>query len=242
MQMPVYEVQVPGSGPYTVQLPTAPGASGYALVSVEGAGGAAIAGFSVSSGGLLTCPSGEAGATVWVTYTATVATSAQPVLGLGTKIYIATSQAVAPSISAGTVTGGTEINGLSDIEPPQPKWGKDKVTPLNSANGIERYLKTLIEGGAFKLTGFWESADPGQAALYAAYLTPSNSPNGSVYPFLLVANKNQHAGQSVQGDSQVVGCHVTEFAWGKAEPGKPIPFTCSLEVDGSVDPVYTQGS
>ena len=168
-----------------------------------------------------------------------------------------TQEGMGSLIAIGTQGGSptyTQIGGNTEIEPPQPKWGKEDVTTLpigasgttpptlTGANFLRKFLKTLQDGGEPKLTGFWQSGDPGQIALYAAYNQPSNSTYGSVYPFKIILPVNLAGGQLTTGDTLTFSAHVMEFAMGKAEPGKPVPYSAALQVDGSVAPTYTEGS
>jgi hypothetical protein len=167
--------------------------------------------------------------------------TAQAVLGLLAKLYIATTQGTAITVSAGVVTGGTVISGLTKITPPKPKWATEDITTLNNADSYRRFLKTLIEGGEIQIEGNWESADPGQIALAAAFNSAPIATYGQNFGFLLMLQTDVVGGQTVSGDQwSYPSCLVTDFVLGEAEVDKRVPFSATLKINAA--PVFTAGS
>lgn len=166
--------------------------------------------------------------------------TAQPIIGLQTKLYIQTAQGTAITVAAGVVTGGTLINGIKKITPPKPKWATEDVTTLNNADTYRRFIKTLVEGGELAVEGNWESADPGQVALANAFSAAATATNGQNYQFLVMLPADTVGGQTVNGDSYLYTCLVTDFAIGEADVDKVIPFSASLKVNAA--PVFTEGA
>ena len=160
--------------------------------------------------------------------------TATPLIGLSSKIYVATAQGTPVSIAAGTVSGGTIINFVNKITPPKPKWGTWDKTVLSTPNTGRLKGKTLIDNGEVKIEGFYASADPGQAALAAAFLAQPNTANGDAFGFLIEEPLNAAGGQTVEGDVVVFNAIVTEWEIGESEPGKEISFTASLTISGPV--------
>jgi len=166
--------------------------------------------------------------------------TAAPLLGLATKLYIATSQATAPTITAGSVTGGTLIGKIKKITPPKPKFGTEDTTTLDTAGGVRTFIKTLQDPGELTIEGEYESADPGQVLLQSSFATLSNSANGAAWPFLLLYPTNLQGGQTVNGDSDAFSGLVTDWSVGEAEPDKPLTFSATVKVTGAV--TFTEGS
>jgi hypothetical protein len=149
------------------------------------------------------------------------------------------------TISIGTLGGSptyTAILGNTKIVPPEPSWGTEDVTTLDAANPYRQFIKALLDQGEAEGSGFWESADPGQIALYAAFLAPSNQANGANYPFKLVLPVNKAGGQTTTGDTATFSALVTKFAMGEGDPGKPIPYKFTLKINGSPIPTFVEGS
>jgi len=166
--------------------------------------------------------------------------SAQPVVGLLTKIYIQTTQGTAISISAGSVTGGTLIGGLTKITPPKHKWDSADSTVLGQASPVKTHLDTLVDPGECMLEGLNESADAGQTALLAAYNLSPAATYGRNFTFMIVFPIDTVGGQTVQGDQQTFTATVTSCNVGEAEPGKIVPLSATLKLQ--TIPVYTPGS
>ncbi len=159
--------------------------------------------------------------------------TAVPQIGLGLTLSIGT-QGGAPTY--------TVIAGLTKVTPPKPKWGTEDVTVLNQAAPDRQFIKTLRDLGEIAVEGFRETADPGQQALYTAFLAPSNQVGGGAYPFKIVWAINLAGGQATTGDTATFSGLVTDYADGEAEPGKPIPFTATIKVNGTPAPTFVEGA
>jgi hypothetical protein len=157
--------------------------------------------------------------------------TAQPLIGLGATLSIGTQ--------GGTPTY-TAINGVKKITPPKPKWGTEDVTTLATPNTGRRKIKTLLDNGEVAFEGEYESADPGQAAMSAAFLTPSNSASGAAYPFKLVLPIDLAGGQTTIGDTVTFNAMVTGWEMSDVEIDKAVTFSGSLTIDGPV--TVTPGS
>jgi hypothetical protein len=166
--------------------------------------------------------------------------TAAPILGMGTKLYIATAQATPPTILSGVVTGGTLIAKVLKVSPPKPKYGTEDITTLDSPSNTRIFMKTLLDPGEVTVEGESASADPGQIALAAALTSAPVATVGQAWPFLLVMPVNTVGGQTVGGDSYAFNGLVTDFALGEAEPGKPVPFNATIKITGPI--TATEGS
>lgn len=160
--------------------------------------------------------------------------TAAPQIGLSSKIYIATAQGTPVTASAGTVSGGTLIGGVTKITPPKPKWGTWDKTELATPNTGRLKGKTLIDAGDVKIDGFYKSADAGQTALTAAFFVQPNTAAGDAFGFLIELPINEAGGQTAQGDIVVFNALVTEWEVGEAEKDKEIPFTATLVISGPI--------
>lgn len=160
--------------------------------------------------------------------------SAASLIGLSSKLYIQTTQGTAITVSGGAVSGGTLIGALKKITPPKPKWGTEDVTVLSTPNTGRRKIKTLLDNGEVKAEGLYESADAGQAALAAAFLTASNTALGADFGFLIVEPIDAAGGQTSIGDAIAFNALVTEWEIGESDIDKVIPFSATLTIDGPV--------
>ena len=157
--------------------------------------------------------------------------TAQPLIGLGTTLSIGT-QGGSPTYTA--------IKGIKKITPPNGKWGWEDTTTLDTT-GVDRIgIKTLREPGQVDIEGLYESADPGQVALQAAFSTPSNATNGGNYPFKLALPVDLAGGQVTTGDTAAFSAAVTEWAISDDEVDKVITFKAVLKISGAV--TYTEGA
>lgn len=159
--------------------------------------------------------------------------TATPQIGLGIVLSIGTL--------GGTPTY-TAIGGNTKITPPEPKWGTEDITTIGQATPGKQFIKSLLDQGEASAEGFWESADAGQIAVYAAFLAPSNQAGGANYPFKLVLPINLAGGQTTTGDTATFSGLVTDFAVGAAEPGKPVPYKFTVKINGTPVPTFVEGS
>jgi hypothetical protein len=124
-----------------------------------------------------------------------------------------------------TVTAFIELGEMSQVPLSGYKYDKEEVTNFDSGENKE-WIKTLLDGGTVALEGNRVSSDPGQAALYAAFLDPANA-----YEFLWsypLAN-----GQVTTGD--VVSFAALVEQWDdNLQVGKAIKRKASLQRTGAV--------
>lgn len=149
--------------------------------------------------------------------------TAKPLIGLGATLSIGTQ--------GGTPTY-TVINGLKQVSGPQPKWGTEDVTTLDSAAFNRVFVKTLLDPGEISVSGNWESADPGQTALASAFAVGSNSTNGAAFPFKLALAANIAGGQATTGDTFGFSALVTAFEGPDIQVDKVATFKATLRITG----------
>jgi hypothetical protein len=166
--------------------------------------------------------------------------TAQPIIGVSSKLYIATSQATPPTIAAGVVTGGTAVGKIKTIKAPQPKFGTEDTTTLDTPVGTRTFIKTLQDPGDMDVNVLWESADPGQTAVLTAFNTQSNSANGAAFPFLLVLPTNLEGGQTTEGDAFAFSALVTDYSGPELQVDKTIAWSFKVKITGPI--TFTEGS
>ena len=204
----IEQFTVPGTSPYTYNLLNPTGAT---LVGVQGAAGTNISGCSITSG-VLTVPSGEAGATLWVIYTATVtvATPSKGMVGFGTlfSIGVGTSPEVFTHI-AQLKTGqfaGQKIN-FDDIT--------NLDSPVQNLSVLKEVLPATADAGTLALGGIFLPADAGQLALQAAY-------GGALTDFKIQLPKGP--GQSTTGNLYTFSGYVSEGVYPDIQFDKTLTF------------------
>jgi len=157
--------------------------------------------------------------------------TAAPQIGLGTVVSIGTLGA-SPTFTA--------IAKLKKVTPPQPKWGTEDTTTLDTTGNTRTFIKSLIDPGEFTLDGEYASADPGQIALSAAFLAPSNQANGAAYPFKVVLPVNLAGGQTTIGDTFTFSGLVTDFAVQDEDIDKIVMFKATIKISGAG--TYAEGA
>lgn len=154
---------------------------------------------------------------------------AAPLIGSGITMSIGTQ---------GATPAYTAISGLTKVTPPAQKFGTTDVTTLTT--GFKKVLKTIPDYGEVTIEGIYESADPGQAALAAAFGTLANSTNGGDYPFEIQMPPNLAGGQTTTGDLVKFVGPVTEFATDQESAEKEVTFKATIKVNAA--PVVTLGA
>lgn len=157
--------------------------------------------------------------------------TAQPEIGLGAVLSIGT-QGGSPTYTA--------VGKIKTIRAPQPKFGTEDVTTLDSAGGIRRFIKTLQDPGEMDVQVLWESADPGQVAVLAAFGTLSNSASGADFPFKLALPVDLAGGQTTTGDTFAFNGMVTEYTGPEVQVDKTITWSFKVKLDGAI--TFTEGS
>jgi hypothetical protein len=155
--------------------------------------------------------------------------TAAPLIGSGISISIGT-QGATPSY--------TPIAGVTKITPPAQKFGTTDITTL--ATGFKKVLKTIPDYGEVSIEGIYESADPGQAALAAAFAMLGNSTYGGDFPFEIQMPPNLAGGQTATGDLLKFLGPVTEFATDQESAEKEVTFKATIKVNAQ--PVVTLGA
>lgn len=166
--------------------------------------------------------------------------TAQPVVGLLSKFYIAAAQGTPPSMNAGSVTGGTLVGGLTKITPPKPKWDQEDSTVLGQTSPVKKHIDTLVDPGECTIEGFNESADAGQTAVLAAFNLSPTVGNGRDFGFLILEPIDTVGGQAANGDYQTFLGTVVSCTLGDSEPGKLVPWSATIKLQ--TIPVYTTGT
>ena len=110
----------------------------------------------------------------------------------------------------------------------------------DTAGGVRTFVKTLVDGGELDVNVLWESADPGQAAVLAAFATLSNSTNGAAYPFKLALPINLPGGQTTTGDTFAFNGLVTDYSAPELQADKTV--TWSFKVKLTSLPALTDGA
>lgn len=175
---------VPASSPYTYDVLNPTSAT---LVQVQSLAGVLVSGCSITTG-VLTVPSGEAGAILVVVYTATPSSS------------YTGSKAQAGRGSTLTI-GGTVIGEIDNLPMKRGKWALVKTTNFQSGSDAEQ-LVTIRDPSSITFKGNRVSSDAGQVALEAAYQ------NATLSTFVLTLPINTKAGQSSQGDTYTFSAYV----------------------------------
>ena len=208
----IEQFAVPGTSPYTYAVSNPTGA---ALVSVQGASGAPISGCTITSG-VLTVPSGEAGATLWVVYTATVAAGApsKGMIGRGTVFSMSAAGAGIYTSVAQLKTGqfaGQKIN-FDDIS--------NLDSPLVANNTVlKEVLPATADGGTLALAGIFLPLDAGQLALQAAY-------GGTLQDFKIQLPKGP--GQTTTGNLYAFSGYVSEGVYPDIQFDKTLSFKSTV--------------
>jgi hypothetical protein len=156
--------------------------------------------------------------------------SAQPTIGLGAVLSIGT-QGGSPTYTA--------IGKIKTIKAPQPKFGTEDVTTLDSG-AIRKFIKTLQDPGEMDVSVLWESADVGQVAVLAAFATISNSANGADYPFKLALPVNLSGGETTTADIFTFSGLVTDYSGPELQPDKTITWSFKVKIDGAI--TFAEGS
>lgn len=157
--------------------------------------------------------------------------SAAPIIGQGSQLSIGT-QGGSPTFTA--------IVGIRSVKAPAGKWGTEDITTLTTSGFSRRFIKTLEEAGEADVSLIWESADPGQVAILAAYAQGSNIALGGDFPFKLVLPINLPGGQTTTADTLTFNALVTDFTRPEVQVDKTITWSFKLKVDGAV--TITEGS
>jgi hypothetical protein len=155
--------------------------------------------------------------------------TAAPLIGSGITMSIGTQ---------GATPAYTPISGLTKVTPPPQKFGTTDTTTLTT--GYKKVMKTIPDYGEVTIEGIYESADPGQIALAAAFGTLANSTNGGDYPFEIQMPPNLAGGQTATGDLVKFVGPVTEFATDQESAEKEVTFKATIKVNAM--PVVTLGS
>ena len=157
--------------------------------------------------------------------------TAQPIIGLGAVLSIGT-QTASPTY--------TVVNKIKKVTPPKPKWGTEDVTTLDTPNTGRLKIKTLLDNGEVQISGEWESADPGQVALAAAFSSAAIAVYGTAYPFKIALPIDIAGGQTTTGDTSTFNALVTGWEIDDVEIDKVVGFTASLTISGPI--TFTEGS
>jgi len=205
----------PSSPAYTHQVSVT---SGCVLVSVEGASGAPISGCTISDGGLVTVPSGEAGAALWVTYTAPGPTysGSKAQAGRGSTLSIGATP--------------TEIGEMTSVPFNRPEWDFVDVTNFDSTSDQEM-LPTIRKAATFSVKGNRVATDAGQLLVEAAYAS------GALNSFTILLPKT--ATQTTTGDKYLFNAYVKGASFDVAVT-KQVEYTINLQTSGPI--TYTAGS
>lgn len=156
--------------------------------------------------------------------------TAQPNIGSQITISIGT-QGASPTY--------TVINGITKATPPQQKFGTYDKTALTT--GFKKAGKTIPDYGELSIEGYYESADPGQAALAAAFAVLDNSTYGGDFPFEVQLPPLLSGGQTTTGDLIKFNGPVTEFqSFQSVEADRALMFKATIKVNSA--PVVTLGS
>lgn len=210
----IEQFTVPATTPYTYNLLNPTGAT---LVQVQSAAGVPVTGCSITAG-VLTVPSTEANAVLWVIYDATPTSSysgSKAQAGRGTIVKI----------------GSTVIGEVSDAPINRGKWETVDTTNFESGNDSE-YLQTIRKGQATTIKGNrLGSLDAGQAAVETAW------ENGTAASFTITIPKN--GSQTTVGDSYTFNALVLSFDF-SVQPTKQIEFSIDLQPTGGY--TFTPGS
>ena len=126
------------------------------------------------------------------------------------------------------------VNKIKKITPPKPKWGTEDVTTLDTPNTGRRKIKTLLDQGEMQISGEWESADPGQVALAAAFSSAAIAVYGTAYPFKIALPIDIAGGQTTTGDTITFNAHVTGWEIDDVEIDKVVAFSAALTIDGAI--------
>jgi len=151
--------------------------------------------------------------------------TAQTLLGMGAVFSIGT-QSATPVFTA--------VNGVKKITPPKPKWGTEDTTTLNTLNATRTFIKTLMDPGEVSIEGEWQSADPGQLAMAAAFTAAPIAVYGQAYPFKMALPVDTVGGQTTTGDTFTFNALVTDWAMSDVEIDKAVTFSASIKVTGGV--------
>jgi hypothetical protein len=211
----IEQFTVPGSSPYTYDLENPTDAT---LVQVQSLAGVPVSGCSVTSG-VLTVPSGEAGAILIVVYTATPASSYS-----GSKAQAARGSII--SIGSSPVT----IGEVTDVPLNRPKWDTADVTNFQSGSDSE-FISTIRKPGTITFKGNRVSSDAGQAAVETAYQS------GALSPFTLTLPKTPS--QTMSGDKYTFSALIVGSNF-DVMVTKQVEFSLELQISGAV--TLTPGS
>lgn len=157
--------------------------------------------------------------------------TAQPIIGLGASLSIGT-QGGSPTYTA--------VGKTKQIKAPAPKWGTEDTTTIDTAGGIRTFIKTLQDPGEMDVTVLWESADPGQAAVLAAFSTLSNTANGAAYPFKLALPVDLPGAQTTTGDTFAFNGLVVDYTGPEVQVDKTVTWSFKVKLTGGI--TLTEGS
>jgi hypothetical protein len=151
--------------------------------------------------------------------------TAAPVIGLGAVLSIGT-QGGSPTYAA--------VGKIKTIKAPQPKFGTEDTTTIDTAGGVRTFIKTLQDPGEMDVSVLWESADAGQVSVLAAFNTLSNSANGAAYPFKLALPIDLPGGQTTTGDTFTFNALVTEYTGPEVQADKTITWSFKCKLSGAI--------
>lgn len=157
--------------------------------------------------------------------------TATPLIGLGFALSIGTQ--------GGTPTY-TVVNGIKTFKMADGSWGTEDVTVLNTAAFSRRFIKTLEDAGEAEVSMLWDSADPGQVLLLAAYAVGSNSANGADFPIKAAMPIDLAGGQTTTGDTFAFNGLVTKYKRPEVQVDKTLTWGVTIKVDGAV--TLTEGA
>jgi hypothetical protein len=133
------------------------------------------------------------------------------------------SPSAGSKISVSISSTMTVIKGASGI----PAFGPNSATYDTTSidDSAKSYGKDVPDPGKFKLTGIWDSTDPGQAYLYTAAGTPNQ-----VDSFEVDFQKKQNATTAAKATFSAV---ILSFQF-SAEKGKPQSYECEVQISGAI--------
>lgn len=227
MQQFIEQFTVPAASPYTYDVENPTGAT---LVQVQSAAGVPVSGCTLV-GGVLTVPSTEADAVLWVIYNATPATSYA-----GSKA----QTSVGLTLGIGTTANGT-VTPIGELATaPAGLLGKYATTEVTNSQSLQmstpadEHIKTYLKRGPVTIKGNRVSSDAGQAMCIAA------TASDSVYYLTFQFPKN--ASQVSSGDKYVVPVLVNSYDWDQIDWRNPKEIGFEMEVQPSGVPQFTAGA
>jgi hypothetical protein len=113
--------------------------------------------------------------------------------------------------------GATIVARLTSIAPPKTTQAAIPVTTLDSADQFDEYIGGVLNGGELSISGFYESADAGQAALVTAQAAHTLDAYTITFASGLVWSGN---------------CLVIEHGLGPVNKDDALTFSATLKVSG----------